>query len=59
MADGLAEEVERMRRENPSLDERLQDYRRQKRDYDESLGRKNEKEPGTWRRYEPQRRYGV
>ena len=59
MGDLLQQELDRLRKDQPSLDERLEDYRRQKREYDESLGRKPEREPAAWRRHEPQRRYGV
>lgn len=61
MSDLLDKELDRLRKEQPSLDERLEDYRQRKREYDESLGRKTkpEKDPAAWRKHTPQRRYGV
>jgi hypothetical protein len=58
MRGALEEAVERVRKEQPSLDEQLEDYRRRKREYDESRGGKPEREP-AWRKPATERNYRV
>lgn len=58
MSEPLEQTLEGIRKDQPSLDDQLEDYRRRKREYDEARGTKPEPKP-SWRKPEAEKQYRV
>jgi hypothetical protein len=58
MSDNLEQTLERLRKEQPSSDDQLEEYRRRRREYEEARGNKPEPKI-SWRKSETTRQHSV
>jgi hypothetical protein len=58
MNDSLEQTLERIRKDQPSSDDHLEDYRRRRREYEEARGNKPEPK-ASWRKSESSRQHSI